>query len=137
MMANAIASKLGKKVLLVNFPNLGENSGGIIKLLFREAKMKKAVLFFDECESLFQSREMGNRSISTCLTELERFSDMCILATNRANEIDEAMYRRISLAVEFKKPGESGHSWKPSWLAAAIKHQKHCSYHHCNISFLP
>lgn len=29
---------------------------------------------------------------------------MCILATNLANEIDEAMYRRISLAVEFKKP---------------------------------
>jgi len=104
MMANAICRELKRKVLLINFPSLGDNSGGIIKLLFREAKIKNAVLFFDECESLFRSREKGNTAINTCLTELERFEDMCILATNLANEIDEAMYRRISLAVEFKKP---------------------------------
>jgi SpoVK/Ycf46/Vps4 family AAA+-type ATPase len=38
------------------------------------------------------------------LTELERFSGLCILATNRPMDIDEAMHRRITLAVEFHKP---------------------------------
>jgi ATPase family associated with various cellular activities (AAA) len=85
MMANAIASKLNKKVLLVNFPSLGYNEAGeTIKMLFREARIKKAILFFDECESMFRSRDLGASAINTCLSELERFDDMCILATNRA-----------------------------------------------------
>ena len=46
MMANALAATLKKKVLLINFPSLGDNSGGVIKLLFREAKIKRAILFF-------------------------------------------------------------------------------------------
>lgn len=85
MMANAIATKLKKKVLLVNFPTLGYNEAGeTIKMLFREARIKKALLFFDECESMFRSRDIGASAINTCLSELERFDDMCILATNRA-----------------------------------------------------
>lgn len=104
-MANAIAAKLKKKILLVNLPTLGlNNPGSIIKMLFREAKIKKAVLFFDECESLFRSRELGESSVNTCLSELERMDDLCILATNMAHQLDDAMLRRISLAVEFKKP---------------------------------
>ncbi|CAE7433719.1 katnal2, partial [Symbiodinium microadriaticum] len=60
MLANGIASKLNKKILLINFPTLGANSAGhIIKLIFREAKIHNAIIFFDECESLFQSRERG------------------------------------------------------------------------------
>lgn len=52
MMANAIGKRLKKKMLLVNFPSLGDanSSGEIIKLLFREARIKKSILFFDECE---------------------------------------------------------------------------------------
>lgn len=104
-MANALAAKLNRKVLLVNFPNLGENTGGqVIKLLFREARIQEAVLFFDECETLFGSRDRGNFQINTILSELERFEDMCILATNRHADLDEAMFRRVSLAVEFKRP---------------------------------
>jgi len=73
-------------------------------MLFREARIKKAIIFFDECESLFLSRDKGGSAVHTCLSELERFEDMCILATNRAYDLDEAMFRRISLAVEFKRP---------------------------------
>lgn len=108
MLANAIASKLGVKILLVNFPDFGVNSSGaIIKFLFREARINKALLFFDECESLFMSREkmVGNKgSVNMLLTELERFDGTCILATNRAYDLDEAMQRRISLSIEFQKP---------------------------------
>lgn len=111
MMANAIATKLKKKILLINFPSLGTNSSGrIIKYLFREARIQKALLFFDECESLFRTRDAsrgggsGDASVNMILTELERFNGLCILATNRPMDIDEAMHRRITLAVEFHKP---------------------------------
>lgn len=58
MMANAIGKKLKKKMLLVNFPSLGGSGseGEVIKLLFREARIKKAILFFDECEASFNLR---------------------------------------------------------------------------------
>jgi len=103
MLANAIATKLGVKILLINLPNIAGN-GSVIKFLFREARISGALLFFDECESLFMSREKGGSAVNPVLTELERFEGMCILATNRAQDLDEAMHRRISLAIEFKKP---------------------------------
>jgi hypothetical protein len=42
--------------------------------------------------------------VNTVLTELERHEGLCILATNRPMDLDEAMHRRITLAVEFSKP---------------------------------
>ena len=105
MMANALANTLGKKVLMINFPTLGANTAGaILKLVFREAKIHDAVLFFDECESIFMDRTKGNLQVNTVLTELERHEGLCILATNRPMDLDEAMHRRITLAIEFSKP---------------------------------
>jgi SpoVK/Ycf46/Vps4 family AAA+-type ATPase len=84
MLANGIASKLNKKILLINFPTLGANSAGhIIKLIFREAKIHNAIIFFDECESLFQTRERGSANVNMILTELERHEGLSIMATNR------------------------------------------------------
>jgi len=105
MMANALAALIGKKVLMINFPALGANSAGaILKLVFREAKIHDAILFFDECESIFMDRTKGNLQVNTVLTELERHEGLCILATNRPMDLDEAMHRRITLAIEFTKP---------------------------------
>ena len=69
MMANALASMIGKKVLMINFPSLGTNqAGAILKLVFREAKIHDAILFFDECESIFMDRTKGNMQVSTVPT---------------------------------------------------------------------
>ena len=66
MMANALASMIGKKVLMINFPSLGTNqAGAILKLVFREAKIHDAILFFDECESIFMDRTKGNMQVNT------------------------------------------------------------------------
>lgn len=125
MTANALATKLGKKVLLINFPYLGNNEAGqIIKLIFREAKIHDAILFFDECESIFQSRDKGSNRVNMILTELERHDGLSILATNRPYDLDEAMYRRINLAVEFRKPDHIlreriWHALKPEKLQLA------------------
>ena len=57
MMANAVAKYLQRRVLLINYPSLGcMNSDLVIKFIFREAKLADAILFFDECESIFMSR---------------------------------------------------------------------------------
>ena len=49
-------------------------------------------------------RTKGNLQVNTVLTELERHEGLCILATNRPMDLDEAMHRRITLAIEFSKP---------------------------------
>merc|ERR1712110_1357564 len=38
------------------------------------------------------------------LTEIERHDGLIILATNRPFDLDEAMHRRVTLAIEFHKP---------------------------------
>ena len=51
---------------MINFPSLGTNqAGAILKLVFREAKIHDAILFFDECESIFMDRTKGNMQVST------------------------------------------------------------------------
>ena len=78
--------------------------------VFRESKIHDAVLFFDECESIFMDRTKGNmqairrrstshsailnisaiiHQVNTVLTELERHEGLCILATNRPMDLDE------------------------------------------------
>ena len=90
---------------MINFPSLGANSAGaILKLVFREAKIHDAVLFFDECESIFMDRTKGNMQVNTVLTELERHEGLCVLATNRPMDLDEAMHRRITGVFELPAP---------------------------------
>ncbi|MBK9388599.1 MAG: AAA family ATPase [Planctomycetes bacterium] len=58
MAAHAVAQRLGKRVLHVDIPvrartrtRVGSSRG-----LFREARLQDALLFFDECETLFEAR---------------------------------------------------------------------------------
>ncbi|KAL5457433.1 hypothetical protein EMCRGX_G034692 [Ephydatia muelleri] len=123
MMANALANKLGKEgwphlspglgdpfvwcaqVLLINFPSLGSMTAGEnFKFIFREAKINDAILFFDECEAIFETREKGGHDVNTLLTEIERHDGLIIMATNRPYDLDEAMHRRIMIAIEFRQP---------------------------------
>merc|ERR1712137_1149677 len=53
MMANALAAHLGKRLLLINFGNIQDKTGEKLRFIFREARINNAVLFFDECESMF------------------------------------------------------------------------------------
>eukprot|EP01129_Flabellula_baltica_P013449 TRINITY_DN6237_c0_g1_i1.p1 TRINITY_DN6237_c0_g1~~TRINITY_DN6237_c0_g1_i1.p1 ORF type:complete len:1099 (+),score=231.60 TRINITY_DN6237_c0_g1_i1:22-3318(+) len=108
MTANAVAHHLGKRVLLVNIPSLsstGTLSKETLRLIFREAKIHDAVIFFDECESLFESRNnTSNSEVTSLLNDIEKYEGLIILATNRPYDLDEAMHRRISVAIEFKSP---------------------------------
>ena len=105
MLANGVANELKKKVLLVTLAQFKNDSKApdILRFVFREAKLNDAIIFFDECESFFENRE-SNPLVTSVLAQFERYEGLIIMATNRAQVIDEAMNRRISLMVEFKLP---------------------------------
>eukprot|EP00040_Diaphanoeca_grandis_P018681 m.98246 g.98246 ORF g.98246 m.98246 type:complete len:1081 (+) comp27046_c0_seq1:117-3359(+) len=109
MTANALAAHLKMKVLLVNFNSMVEaqssKRGSSLQSLFREADIHNAVLFFDECESLFAQRGRGGSAqLTELLTEIERHHGIIFLATNRPYDLDEAMHRRITSSFEFRPP---------------------------------
>ncbi|CCI46755.1 unnamed protein product [Albugo candida] len=111
MTVNAVAQHLGKRVLLVDFPSLqgkrheGAESDADLRGLVREAEMSNAVLFFDECETIFKQRDFGgDRLLNALLTEIERYEGIVFLATNRPFDLDEAMHRRITAVFEFQPP---------------------------------
>ena len=60
MMAHGIANELNRKLLLINFPSLYSDSKTtemLLNMTFREAKIQNAIVFFDECEPSFASRD--------------------------------------------------------------------------------
>lgn len=62
------------QVLLINFPSLGVMSADEnFKFIFRESKINDAILFFDECEAIFESRDSGGHQVNLLLTEIERY----------------------------------------------------------------
>jgi SpoVK/Ycf46/Vps4 family AAA+-type ATPase len=106
MAAHAVAARLGKRVLAVDIPTFVQHAeaGRFIPGLFREARLQDALLFFDECETLFESRSRGNALMTLLLTEIERFEGVAILATNLPQRLDEALDRRILVRVRFGEP---------------------------------
>lgn len=115
--AEAIAKYLSKKLYVVDISQIinlyvGETEKNIVKV-FREAKERNAVLFFDEADSMFYGRLKStqravdvsyNQAVNVILQEIERFDGVVILATNKSLGMDEALERRISLKVEFEIP---------------------------------
>lgn len=110
--ANCMAKAIGTEIISIGGAEIfSSEPGGAnrnIQNAFSAAKSGKKVLFIDECDSLVSSRDgMGmivSSEINTLLTEIEKFEGVLILATNRIENLDEALERRISLIVEFPEP---------------------------------
>lgn len=108
MTANAISEYTKKKVLTINL-NQGINvshdrymdTSSLLSMIFREARINDAVLFFDESEVLLMNR------LPDILLEIEKHEGIVIFATNASFKVDEAMRRRINLIVDFEEPGPS------------------------------
>lgn len=106
MTANAISEYTNKTILTINL-NQGitvsdsaySDNSSILSLIFREARINDAVLFFDESELLLRER------MPDILLEIEKHEGIVIFATNASFKIDEAMRRRINLILDFDEPG--------------------------------
>ena len=113
--AHSLAKELGRKLLMVRYDQLQNCFVGVtekhIQMVFKIAKAKNAVLFFDEADAIALSRKSLERSwemsqVNTLLKELERFEGVCIFATNFAEKYDEAFERRLTMHIDFKMPNE-------------------------------
>jgi AAA+ superfamily predicted ATPase len=80
--------------------------------VFTDAGDANAMLFFDECESMFGKRgevrdardRWANCEVDYLLQRIEQYQGPVVLASNRRQDIDEAFVRRIHLVVEFPFP---------------------------------
>lgn len=123
MLAEAIASSVGMKMLVVETPKifscwLGQTDKNIQKM-FERAKEDNLVLLLDEADSLLYSRGLVSayhtvRFTNVMLTELERFDGIAVFTSNMDDLLDEAMERRIALKVKFDlpKPKERAYIWE-------------------------
>lgn len=115
--AEALAGELGLPLLSISAGELesrfmGETPKNIMRA-FEAARESKALLFFDEAESLFGRRASNvtqgvdhevNVAKSTLLMELERFEGILVLASNFQEIYDTAFRRRITHHVRFDLP---------------------------------
>lgn len=102
--ARALAHDLGRPLVRVYSDKLsaaGEALEPTIHSLLRDASLFGAVVFFDECESLFGKRAPG---LGILLTELERHEGIVVLATCAPQSLDGAMDRRIVFRMDFELP---------------------------------
>jgi SpoVK/Ycf46/Vps4 family AAA+-type ATPase len=117
--AEAIAHSLGMKLLVVDYAEVesmwaGETPKNIVAA-FRSAADQRAVLFFDEADSIAGRRSTAavnlpyqreaNITVNVLLRELEAFNGVVIFATNLAANFDPAFERRIRAHVRFEMPG--------------------------------
>lgn len=116
MAAEAIAHKLGKKILKVSYADVESKYHGegpkMVKAIFLAAKNEDAVLFFDEADSLLSKRltsvtqgseQAINSMRSQLLICLEEFRGIVIFATNLVVNYDNAFLTRL-ISVEFTNP---------------------------------
>ena len=119
MTAKALAKRLDKKIFIINLSSivsskLGETAKNLASL-FNSVQHKKAVLFFDEFDSLGRIRDYDNqdsaemkRIVNTILQLIDSFPADSILigATNQIDLIDQALLRRFDMKIEFKNPSK-------------------------------
>lgn len=117
MTAKAIADYLNKPIFIVNLATivsskLGETARNVHSV-FKEANYENSVLFFDEFDSLGQTRDLDQkdssemkRVVNALLQLIDNFpkNSILIAATNQIQMIDEALVRRFQLKLEFALP---------------------------------
>ena len=87
-----------------------------IAAAFGEAEKKNAILFIDEADSFFTSRESAFRSwevtqTNELLTQMEAHSILLICCTNLIDNLDSASIRRFSWKIKFS-PLKDAHKIK-------------------------
>lgn len=116
--AEALAGSLQHTIMTVSIADLeskfmGETAKNIAAL-FRQASDEKAVLFFDEADTLLGKRLSSvtqgidnevNAMRSTLLIELEKHTGIVIFATNFVKNYDSAFLSRITHHIGFTLPG--------------------------------
>ncbi|MGM0282921.1 hypothetical protein IGJ01_000952 [Enterococcus sp. AZ089] len=112
----ALAYELGLSFNLVNLPALFSSylgdSGKTISKLFSALEPKKAVIVFDEFDSIATSRSLGNdvgemrRVVNSLLTSLDNWNGegLIVATTNDKENLDSAVWRRFDDKIDVTLP---------------------------------
>ncbi len=116
MAAEILAGELGLELYRIDLAAvvskyIGETEKNLSRI-FDEAEAANAILFFDEADALFGKRSKvrdshdryANVEVAYLLQRMETYSGVAILATNLAENLDEAFARRMRFRVEFSFP---------------------------------
>jgi AAA+ superfamily predicted ATPase len=114
--ASVLANQIGYRLFRIDLAALvskyiGETEKNL-NTLFDAAEGRRAVLLFDEADSLFAKRgevkeardRYANMEVSHLLSRIENQSCPCILTTNLRDHLDAAFQRRFQVVVDFPFP---------------------------------
>lgn len=117
--ALAVARRIGRPLYKVDYAAiiskyLGDTAKHI-SMAFAQAAELRAVLFFDEADSLLSKRVDTSESCSTSINQnrnvlmqcLDAFNGIVIMTTNLFQNYDEALLRRIAKHIEFRLPNRA------------------------------
>ena len=131
--ASALANELGLPLFVIRLDSLinrylGESLSKM-RIIFDAVNQSKAVYLFDEFDSIGFTRDASNdvgemrRVLNGFLMHLEKLKSesLVIAATNFANRLDKALFRRFDDLIEFGLPGEQ-EAWATiNQLLSAVK----------------
>jgi hypothetical protein len=118
MAAEIIAGQLGLDLYRIDLANvvskyIGETEKNL-DLIFRAAEDANVILFFDEAEALFGKRSevhdahdrYANIEIAYLLQKMDTYEGVALLASNLAENLDDAFKRRLAFSIYFPFPDE-------------------------------
>lgn len=133
MAAEVIANALGLDLYRIDLARvvnkyIGETEKNLDRV-FAAAERANAILLFDEADALFGKRSevkdahdrYANIEVSYLLQKMEEYDGIAILASNLADNLDEAFTRRLAFAIHFPLPDEAARLeiWRRAWPSAA------------------
>lgn len=148
MTAKAVATALGKNILILNLGNIvssriGETSQNI-KRVFDRAGREKAVLFLDEFDQIGKARgsdetDVGEmrRLVNTVIQLIDYLPNktMLICATNHPEIIDHALMRRFQVRINYTMPDRATLDTYYDTLLSRFPQQLHTIQRKYDISF--
>jgi SpoVK/Ycf46/Vps4 family AAA+-type ATPase len=117
--ASVLAGELGVPLMTVRFDALFSRFLGAtanhLRAIFQEMPRRPGVYFFDEFDAVAKARGSGQdvgemQRIVTSFLQLldaDRSASILIAATNHAELLDRAVFRRFDVTVEFARPTEA------------------------------
>ncbi len=104
MLAKALAKKLDKTIFTISLRSYSRHEiDDVIRCIFKEARLRDGIVFFDECDDIFGEGAEMSRLL---LIEIEKANCITILATNKPFCLDPSLERRITMKVPFAFPDE-------------------------------
>lgn len=116
MCAHAVASELGKKIILGSYAEVESEFVGVgaknLVELFNAAQDQDAVLFIDEADTFLSKRlpssndsaKHYNSMSNQLYTLIESFNGCIVFASNHIKDFDPAVISRIIEPIEFRLP---------------------------------